>query len=229
MDGPPRIPGESARAYAVFCEFWRLGATRTIPKLREALGIDRKGYESTLRNWSARHRWQDRILAAEARELETEVKLRRQKREALVEELFSEARQAVSNLRQMNRGILPLPDCECGAGQLSQCECDAEDPEECVCGLREQPPCVCGFREPLFNRHGDHVGYKATISPGTRKELILGILDRIGITPPKRTELSGPDGAEFEVAVQAAEGLPDRVLDLLRRELRKGQGHGTGD
>ncbi len=58
LDPWEQLPTESSRAYAVFREFRDLGPTRTLRQVSAKLG--------TARDWSLRHRWQERARAWDA-------------------------------------------------------------------------------------------------------------------------------------------------------------------
>jgi hypothetical protein len=55
----PRSPGETPRAYSAFLAYFRLGHRRCLPAVAEKLG---EGL-STVKNWSSRFDWSERIQA----------------------------------------------------------------------------------------------------------------------------------------------------------------------
>jgi len=54
---PPRRPGETPRAFGAFVAYYQLGQTRSLAAVAEALGEN----PDTLKVWSSRHRWRERI------------------------------------------------------------------------------------------------------------------------------------------------------------------------
>jgi hypothetical protein len=58
----PRLPGETPRAIRAFREFLGLGSARSLPALAGRLG-ERLG---TVKTWSARYRWRERVHAFES-------------------------------------------------------------------------------------------------------------------------------------------------------------------
>ncbi len=54
----PRAPGETPRAYSAFMLFFQLGHGRSLPAVADQLGEN----PATVKNWSSRYHWADRIL-----------------------------------------------------------------------------------------------------------------------------------------------------------------------
>jgi len=75
-----------------------------------------------------------------------------------------------------------------------------------------------------MSREGEEVGRLPVVKPGTLKEIIFGILDRIGLGPAKRVELTGKDGKDLEI--QARHKLMQMDTETLAqiREVLKGGG-----
>jgi hypothetical protein len=62
LDSPPvfpRQPGETPRAFGAFLAFFQLGHGRSLPAVAEALGEN----HDTVKQWSSKYHWSDRILA----------------------------------------------------------------------------------------------------------------------------------------------------------------------
>ena len=59
---PARQPGETPRAFGAFLAYYQLGQTRSLAAVAEALGEN----PDTLKVWSSRHRWRERIGALQA-------------------------------------------------------------------------------------------------------------------------------------------------------------------
>jgi hypothetical protein len=96
-------------------------------------------------------------------------------------------------LRQTRDGRLEPPPCECDAGR-----------------------CDCGAWIVIQDRHGNVVGRKPLIAASTRKGAALDILDRCGLTVPKRVEFTGADGKDIMVqARMQLAGLSDAQFEAL--------------
>jgi hypothetical protein len=68
----------------------------------------------------------------------------------------------------------------------------------------------------MLDRHGELVGVRPAVAASPRLEAAKAILDRIGITAPKRVELTGADGSPLKIALQAHLGqLPVAALEAL--------------
>ena len=65
----PRRPGETPRAFGAFLAFFQLGSSRSLPGVAEALGEN----PATVKNWSSKYGWSDRLLAYQSGLLETQV------------------------------------------------------------------------------------------------------------------------------------------------------------
>ena len=61
-----------------------------------------------------------------------------------------------------------------------------------------------GDQVPLLDRHGQVVGTRPAVPPATRAAAARAVLELAGITPPKRVELTGADGAELRLRARAA-------------------------
>lgn len=72
-----------------------------------------------------------------------------------------------------------------------------------------------------MSRDGEEVGRLPVVKPGTLKEIIFGILDRIGLGPAKRVELTGKDGENIELlARHKLETLDTDTLAAIRDVLK---------
>ncbi len=65
----PRLPGETPRAFGAFLAFFQLGPARSLPAVAEALGEN----PATVKNWSSKYHWSDRLLAYQSGLLQTQV------------------------------------------------------------------------------------------------------------------------------------------------------------
>jgi len=65
----PHQPGETPRAFGAFLAFFQLGPSRSLPALAEVLGEN----PATVKNWSSKYRWSDRLLAYQSGLLQTQV------------------------------------------------------------------------------------------------------------------------------------------------------------
>jgi hypothetical protein len=65
----PRRPGETPRAFGAFLAFFQLGPSRSLPAVAEVLGEN----PATVKNWSSKYRWSDRLLAYQSGLLQTQV------------------------------------------------------------------------------------------------------------------------------------------------------------
>jgi hypothetical protein len=55
----PRHPGETPRAFGAFLAYFQLGQARSLSAVAEALGEN----PATVKNWSSKYRWSDRLSA----------------------------------------------------------------------------------------------------------------------------------------------------------------------
>ncbi len=70
--------------------------------------------------------------------------------------------------------------------------------------------------EPILDRHGEEIGQRPAVKASTRVEAGRHVLGLIGLVPPKRVELSGPDGSEIKAAATVAATLDTATLERLR-------------
>src|SRR5689334_3677995 len=56
----PRFPGETPRAFSAFTTFFELGHSRSLPAVADLLGEN----HDTVRRWSSKFRWSNRIHSA---------------------------------------------------------------------------------------------------------------------------------------------------------------------
>jgi len=90
--------------------------------------------------------------------------------------------------------------------------------------LRGQVPADAATVAQL-NKQGQVIGEIPIVKPGTLKEIIFGILDRIGLGPAKRVELTGRDGENIELlARHKLETLDTDTLVAIRDVLTGGDG-----
>jgi hypothetical protein len=61
-DAFPRAPGETPRAYGAFAAYFALGHARSLPDVADQLGE----HLTTVKTWSARFRWSERIASFNA-------------------------------------------------------------------------------------------------------------------------------------------------------------------
>lgn len=67
----PHQPGETPRAFGAFLAFFQLGPARSLPAVAESLGEN----PATVKNWSSKYRWSDRLLAYQSGLLQAQVAL----------------------------------------------------------------------------------------------------------------------------------------------------------
>lgn len=80
-----------------------------------------------------------------------------------------------------------------------------------------------GASVPILDRHGNEVGQAPIVKPSTRLQAAKEILDRAGITVPKRIELTGADGRELLINAQAAVSqLSNEQLEALSKAFEGG-------
>lgn len=79
---PPRIEGETKKAYRAFIDYCMMGPDRTIRKLYQACieDVSRHHRLGTLLGWSTRHHWQDRVIEYERRAAEQREQERQRQR-----------------------------------------------------------------------------------------------------------------------------------------------------
>jgi hypothetical protein len=65
----PRRPGETPRAFGAFLAFFQLGPSRSLTAVAEALGEN----PATVKNWSSKYHWSDRLLAYQSGLLQSQV------------------------------------------------------------------------------------------------------------------------------------------------------------
>ena len=192
MDSPwEKRKNETSRAYGAFACYLELGSKRTLRECAEAGGYSQTG----VRKWSARHDWDTRATAYDVAMLQRSIEGREQVRERARQVMMDDAEEAARMVGAIMRRELALP--KCG--------------DQCSDEL-----CVCGSRIPILDRHGEHIGYRAAVAPSTAQAAALAILDRCGMTPPKRVELTGADGERLRLeASLALGGLSDERLGAL--------------
>lgn len=181
-------PRETARAYFHFSVYLELGPDRTLRKvLAEVKKPDR--YLSNLKQWSARWKWVTRAAAFDQHEIRERMKRRTMVRELAIQILVENAQGASHTIVGLMAGDVPT-----------------------------------GSTEAVLDRHGDPALdadgeqiRRLLVAPSTRLEAAKRIHESIGIVPPKRVELSGPDGDAIRMAQEAAEGLDDDTLAQLRK------------
>jgi hypothetical protein len=182
---------ETRKAWAAFATYLELGANRTLKACAEAGGYS----PTTVRKWSSAHDWDSRATAYDVAELQKSIEGREQVRERARQVMMDAAVDAAETLDSVRVGRLSMP--ECGP--------------DCT-----EDKCVCGIWLPILDRHGRMVGRKPTIAASTRQAAALSILDRCGMTPPKRVELTGADGERLRMEARLALGsLSDDQLGVL--------------
>jgi hypothetical protein len=193
MDNPwEKRPTETKYAFGAFACYLELGSKRTLRACAEAGGYSATG----VRKWSARHDWDNRATAYDIAMLQRSIEGREQVRERARQVMMDDAEEAARTLGAVMRRTLKLPECD----------------ERCT-----EEVCHCGLRTPIFDRHGEHVGDRATVTPAEARAAALAVLDRCGMTPPKRVELTGADGERLRLEAQLALGSlsNDRLAALL--------------
>ncbi len=160
---------ESAKAWQAFNSYLAIGHRRTLRQVSEDGGHSVTG----VRKWSSQHDWRSRAAAYDQAALERDIAGREKVRERARQSLIDDIEDAAETLRGVRSGKVPMP--ECG----DDCTIDK---------------CVCGVWTPIQDRHGRAIGRKPTVTAATRQGAAVAILDRCGLMPPKRVELSGKDG-----------------------------------
>jgi hypothetical protein len=65
----PRHPGETPRAFGAFLAFFQLGQARSLSAVADVLGEN----PATVKNWSSKYRWTDRLNAFQSGLLQTQI------------------------------------------------------------------------------------------------------------------------------------------------------------
>jgi hypothetical protein len=113
---------------------------------------------------------------------------REQVREQVRQALMDDTLAAQKTIKEIREGRVTVPEC---------------DPE---CTKKK---CMCGAWLPILDRHGEVVGRKPAIAAATRGTFALATLDRCGMAPPKRVELTGKDGERLRLDARLAMGKLD--------------------
>ena len=184
-------PRETKKAFGAFVYYLEIGSKRTLRATSEGGGYSVTG----VRKWSSIHDWDSRASAYDVAELQKSIDGREQVRERARQVMMNDAEKAAATIGEVMRGKLSRP--ECGP--------------DCAEGA-----CVCGVWAPVFDRHGDHVSDKQTVTPATRQAAAQAILDRVGLTPPKRVALTGKDGEQLRLDARLQMGkLTDEKLATI--------------
>lgn len=108
-----RLPGESSRAYSVFCEYRDLGPERSLDKLKQKLNKSRT--KSTLARWSGKYKWVER---AKAYDDYIEKKKRREHEKAILEMAERHAKLAVAFQQRIAQRLQEINPEELGPADL---------------------------------------------------------------------------------------------------------------
>jgi hypothetical protein len=198
-------PKETPRAFGAFSDYLQMGPGRSLTECAE-----RFGYRvNSLNNWSSVHQWRDRAQAYDTAELERSIQGREQVRERARQNLIDDIEESTRTIRGVRKGRVPMPEC-------------GDD-----CTLER---CMCGVWVPVLDRHGKVVGRKPQIAASTRQAAAVATLDRCGLTPPKRVELTGADGEKLrlEASLQLG-GLGDAELAALAAAFAPGDDQPDSD
>lgn len=177
---------ETSKSYSRFIAFLELGPDRTLPKLNQSLGR-KPSYLTQLKRWSSAHEWQRRAKAYDAAELAERADDRKLITERVRQILFDRGIDAANTVINTMLGECPIPACKCKAADPADCTCDP-------------------VTTPVLDRHGREIGSKPLIAPSSRFEAARAVLDRIGITVPKRLEHTGADGGNIELELRQQAG-----------------------
>lgn len=186
---------ETPRAFGAFGCYLKLGSKRTLKACSDAGEYSETG----VRKWSARHDWELRASDYDSDELDRDIQGRERVRERARQIMIDDVEEAARTLGAVMRREIKLPECS----------------DRCT-----DEVCHCGLRTPTFDRHGEHVGDRATVTPAEARASALAILDRCGMAPPKRVELTGKDGerlrldARLEMGKLTGDKL-DTILDIF--------------
>ena len=193
---------ETPYAFGAFCSYLDLGSKRTLRECSEKGGYSVYG----VRKWSARHDWDSRATAYDIADLRKSIDGREQVRERARQVMMNDVEEAATTLGEVMRGKLTPPECHCEDIQE-----DPDDPDS-----ETRAHCSCGASQPVMDRHGSMIGYKPTVAASTRQAAAQAILDRSGMTPPKRVELTGKDGEQLRLDARLAMGkLGDEQLGTI--------------
>jgi len=187
-----KLATETGYAFAAFNDFLQMGPAR---KLTECAKQHDHRLHS-LNQWSSKHTWTDRAAAWDVQELAAAAAQHATKRAEIRQLLMDHG-------LEMARVALSV-----GAGRVSDpCICEDRQPGE---------PCHCGAWAPIRDREGAYIGDRPLVAASTRYIAAAGILDRNGVTVPKRVELTGADGEALQLEARAMLGsLSPAALDAL--------------
>lgn len=143
--------------------------------------------ERTLAGWSSKDEWQRRATEGDSEELKRGTETRRATREAVMQQLFDSAIDAARIIIAIKRGRMPDGDVD---------------------------PLLDRHGNPILDAEGNQI-CRPRIKASTRLQAAIRILESIGITPPKRVEMSGPDGMEVGVVTEMFDSLSDEALDKV--------------
>lgn len=182
MENPwDKLPDETPRAFSAFNDFLEMGHNRTLRGCSEQYGHSVSG----VRKWAMLYDWTRRARAYTIWDLQKAAEGREEVREQARQVMIEAAVKASETLSSVQRGRLDMPECEDGC---------TED------------RCMCGVWLPVMDRHGEVVGRKPVVAPSTRQSAAQAILDRSGMAPPKRMEITGADGERLRIEAQLALG-----------------------
>jgi len=200
-----KLKSESPKAFGAFHDFLQLGPGRKLTTCAEEHG---HRYPS-LRTWSVRHNWTERAGAYDVQELAAAAAKHEQTRARIRQKLMDRGEEMAEVAMSVAAGRVTDP-----------CICEDRAGEDGKVG-----PCRCGAWAPIRDREGNYIGDKPMIAASTRYIAAAGVLDRNGITVPKRVELTGADGEAIRLEAAAAlGGLSKAALDALAAAFGDGDG-----
>ncbi len=185
---------ETPKARAAFAIYLGLGRDRTLAKTAQAMGKHIRQIEV----WSSAHGWVARAEQHDHAELTDAIAARAIARELVVQELVDHGREAARTWISVSSGRIP---------------------EGC-----DMVPLLDRQGHPVMREATDADGntvqvpaMKPAIPPAVQatasRELLASAL---GILPPKRVELSGPDKSAIQLSRKITRALPDEGIQLLR-------------
>lgn len=202
---------ETLKARAAFELFLGLGRDRTLPQLAEAMGRA-PGYVRHLQRWSAAHGWMARAAQHDHAQLSEAIGARAVARELVIQQLVDHGTRAAQTLIAVASGVIPtgdmIPMLDRHGAQVMVVEEQPDGTTKSVPAMRPAiPPSVQA-------RNARHI-----------------LAASLGIVPPKRVELSGPDKSALRLATTVVAALPDEGLaalgDMIAAAKAKAEGDGN--
>lgn len=193
---------ETSKAKAAWEIYRDMGPDRSLAKVVEAMG-SKRGYIQQLKRWSARYDWPGRATRHDHEALREALGERVIVREQVVQSMVERAMRAAEILYTIAEGRVPDGDKEPVLDRHG---------EVMTMILTDE------HGEPKLDEAGEPMRQPVTrpvVKPSTRMEAATRILGNVGIVPPKRMELSGPDQSVLRLGVEVVSKMSDRSLEAL--------------